>query len=134
MFGLLGEVPMPIGLIITDDIGPAEVASLACLVDLVHTGRTFVFFAAAGVRTDFTPIEVTVFLIHGDAEGIAVAHDINFRTSAGGARCEQVALGNRVGAICFGVDAINFAAEVVRVSGGFLGIPGERPARSSIGA
>ena len=118
---LLFEVVGGVGLVVGDEVGPAVVASSGGLVDLaVATGAAVAVLASVG--TDLAPVEDIGALIDADAPGVAAAHGVDLGFGVAGAGGEEVALGDLVLAVVGGADAEDFAAEVVGVSGGPLGV------------
>ena len=54
--GVFGEVEVLVGLLCAD-VGPAEVSSLADLIEDVMTARAALFVIAAGVRADIADVD-----------------------------------------------------------------------------
>ena len=102
-------------------VGPAEVTRLGGdVVFIVSAWATIGLLTC--VRADFSPVQVTGFLIHKDAEGVTAALGINFRSRVGCARGVEVALRDAVAAVLIHDDAQDSATQVIGVSRGALGI------------
>ena len=119
----IGEIDEGVGLVVGDEVGPAEEAGLAGLVDLIVS--TWAAWAVAtGIGADVAPVEVAGFGVDGKFPRVAAAHDVDFRAGAGGAFGEEVAFRDGVGGVGLDFDADESAAKVVGVGGGFFGVPG----------
>lgn len=118
----IGEIDEGIGFVVGNEVGPAEESGLAGLVDFVVTARAFgaVF---SGVGSNVTPVEVAEFLIDRKLPRVAASHDVDFRLGSGGAQREEVAVGDGIGGVGIDLDADDTAAKVVRIGGGFFGVP-----------
>src|SRR5207244_12046016 len=103
--------------VVRDEVRPAEEARLARLIHLVETRRAAARVWPAGVRSDFAPVKVTGLFVDRDAKWIAAAHHVNLRTRPGPSRRETASFRDRISAVRLRVDAIDFAAEVVRIGG-----------------
>src|SRR5205814_613517 len=111
-------------LVVRDDVGPAVVAGAARLVELVVPARAAVGIVGVGVGAYFAPVKPAGLGVDRDAEGVAVAHGVDFRAPLAGRRAdgEEVAGGNGVGAVGLRHDAQDLAAEVVGIAGRALGV------------
>lgn len=115
--GLFGfKVVLVIGLVVAHEQRPAEVPGLPCLVDLVVSARAARRPVFPGVRPDLAPVQVAVALIDCNLERVAVAHDVDFGPRLFLTRLEEIAFGNRVAAIGLGMNAQDFAAQVVGIA------------------
>ena len=117
-----GEVDLGVGVVVADEIRPAEVAGLAGLVDLIVAARTA---RAVGVRvgTHFAPVHEARGAVDGEAPRIPAAHGEDFRACLRGADGEEVAGGDLVRAVGLGADAVHLARQAHRVGGGLLRVP-----------
>ena len=85
-------------------VGPAEVTRFGGdVVFIVSAWATIGLLTC--VRADFSPVQVTGFLIHKDAEGVTAALGINFRAGVGCARGVEVVFGYVVAAVFIHDDA-----------------------------
>lgn len=115
------KVVVGIGFVVGAEVGPAEVAGLAGLIDFIITARATIR-VPAGIGSHFSPVEVVALLVDGDPVGIAATHDINFGTGFRGSFREKVSVGNGVAAISRWFNAEDLPAKVVGVGGGALGV------------
>src|SRR5213594_2955765 len=122
-----GEVILHISLVVGDEIRPPEIARLSRLIHFVEAGRPAAWIWPTRIRSDVAPIKTAAVLIHGNTEWIATSHHIDFGPRGGRAGREQVSFRDRVSAVRLGVNAIDFAAQIVRVGGGFLRVPWRTP-------
>ena len=126
-----GEVDLGVGVVIADEVGPAEVAGLTGLVNLVIASWAA---GAVGVRVraDFAPIDEARGAVDGEAPRVAAAHGEDFGARLGRADREEVAGGDLIGAVRLGADAVHLAGEAHGVAGGFLRVP-RQTARALVG-
>ncbi len=113
---------MGVGEVVADEVGPAVVAGFFGLIDFVVAAWA-ARAVAAGVRADLAPVDEAGGLVDAHAPWVAAAHAEDFGAGAGGAGWEEIAVGDGDGAIVLRADAEDFAAEVIGIGGGFLGVP-----------
>ncbi len=117
-----GVVVVGVGEVVADEVGPAVVAGFFGLIDFVVAAGA-AGAVAAGVGADLAPVDEAGGLVDAHAPWVAAAHAEDFGSGAGGAGWEEIAVGDGDGAVVLRADAEDFAAEVVGIGGGFLGVP-----------
>ena len=117
-----GVVVVGVGEVVADEVGPAVVAGFFGLIDFVVAARA-AGAVAAGVGADLAPVDEAGGLIDAHAPWVAAAHAEDFGAGAGGAGREEIAVWDGDGAVVLRADAEDFAAEVIGIGGGFLGVP-----------
>ncbi|CAM5252151.1 hypothetical protein SALBM217S_08525 [Streptomyces griseoloalbus] len=120
--GRVGQVAVPVGLLVAHAVRPAAVGRLGDDGERVVLGRAPGRRRGVGVGADPARVEDVGLLVHGDARGVAHAHHVDLAAGLAAALVgllagEQVALGEGV-AVRLGVDAQDLAVEVVGVAGG----------------
>lgn len=96
---------------------------MAGLIDFVVPARA-TGAVLSRVGSNVAPVEVAGLWINGKLPRVAASHDVDFRLGSWGAHREEVAVGDGIGGVGIDLDADNAAAKVVRISGGFFGVPG----------
>jgi len=111
-----GVVEVGVGLIVGDEIRPAEIAGFSRLVDFVVASWS-ARPVTARVGPHFTPIHKPCSGIHGHPPRIATAHAVDLGATTGTIGRKQVAFGDFKGAFGRRADAENFAAVAVGIGG-----------------
>lgn len=119
----IGEIDEGIGFVVGNEVGPAEESGLAGLVDFVMPTRA-TGAVLSRVGSNVAPVEVAGLWIDGKLPRVAASHDVDFRFGSWGTQREEVAVGNGIGCVGIDFDADDAAAKVVRIGGGFFGVPG----------
>ena len=117
------KVVSVVGAVVSGEERPSKVSGSAGLVDFVKPGGAALVVRAAGVGPHFAPVKVPCGLVDADTEGVAVAHDVNFRAGFGRSGRKEISFGNGDGAVGLGMDTQDFASKIVGVGGGFLSVP-----------
>jgi hypothetical protein len=110
-------VEFAVGEVVSDGVRPAEMSGFSSLIDFIVTARAFdIKRVIVGVRTYFTPIEESVFLVYGDSVRVSQALSIDLRSSTFGTLWVQVAFRNGIASVLCHFDTEDFSSQIVRVS------------------
>ena len=120
--GLLGlVVVLGVGRVVADEEGVAVVAGLLGLVDLVVAAGA-ARAVVARVRADLAPVDVARLRVDAQAPGVAGAHREDLGPGLRRAGLEEVAFGDRVGAVVMHADTVHLADEGIGVGRGALAV------------
>src|SRR5690606_21851896 len=104
--------------VVSNRIWPTKMPGFSGLVDFVISSWAFdVQGVVVGIRTYFTPVEETGFLIDGDSVRVSQALDEDFRASALRAFWIQVSLRYRITSVLSHLDLQDLSSEIVGVAG-----------------
>src|SRR5439155_19911616 len=112
-----------IRLVVADEVRPAVIACAPRLVDLVIAAAAASNEVYIRVGTDVAPVEESGVRVHRDPIRIAVAHRVNLRSRLRCSWRKEISRGDGVRPVRLRVDADDLPAQIVRVSGRFLGVP-----------
>ena len=112
-----------VGLVVPHEVRPPVVPRAASLIDLIVAARSASDRIHICIGTYFAPIEESGVLVHGDPIRIAVAHRVNLRSRLRCSWRKEISRGDGVRPVRLRVDADDLPAQIVRVSGRFLGVP-----------
>ena len=111
------KVVAMVGAVVPGEVGPTKVASGSGLIDLIKSSGSSLVVGPTGVGSDFSPVEISGGPINTDAEGVAVAHDVDFRACLGCSGRKEISSRDGNGAVGFRVDPQDFSSEIIGVGG-----------------
>ena len=109
--------------VVADEIGPAIVAGRTSLIDFVVTSRATITFAAS-IGTNVAPVQIAGLGVDTNSPRVATPHHVDLGMPDRAVFGKQIAVGDGVSTIRFGVNPQHFAIIAFRVPRRSLRIPG----------